>query len=159
MPNNIIGIINIFLAALTPIGELRLAIPIGLTQYNFNPIIVYLIAVIGNIIPPILIMLFLPAISKFLREKSDYADRFFSWLFAHTRRKTEKYIKKYGALALIIFVAIPLPNTGAWTGSIAAWLFGIPFKKAIIYILYGILIAGLIVTALTLGVLKFPAFQ
>lgn len=52
MPNNIIGIINIFLAALTPIGELRLTIPIGLTQYNFNPIIVYLIAVIGNIIPP-----------------------------------------------------------------------------------------------------------
>jgi len=151
MNETIIAFGNIFLAALTPIGELRLAIPIGLTQYNLHPLIVYIIAVIGNIIPPALIMLCLPSVSKYLRNKSTQADKFFDWLFAHTRKKTEKHIKKYGALALIIFVAIPLPNTGAWTGSIAAWLFGIPFKKAILYIFYGVLLAGIIVTAITLG--------
>lgn len=155
MPEIISNILRVFLAALTPIGELRLAIPLGIAQYKLNPLLVYLIAVAGNIIPPIIIMLFLTPISEFLSKKSISAKKIFNWLFERTRKKTEKQIEKYGTLALIIFVAIPLPNTGAWTGSIAAWLFGIPYKKAILYIFYGVLIAGVIVTSLTLGTQKF----
>lgn len=80
--------------------------------------------------------------------------KFFNWLFNRTRKKTQAKIEKYGSLALILFVAIPLPYTGAWTGSLAAWLFGIPFKKSILNIFIGILIAGIIVTVTTLSVLN-----
>lgn len=151
MLENFTAYLNIFLTALTPIGELRLAIPFGLTKYQIHPGLVYLIAVAGNMLPPLIILHFLPELSAWLRKNSTALDKFFTWLFERTRRKTEKQITKYGHLALVIFVAIPLPNTGAWTGALAAWLFGIPKRKAIRYIFYGVLIAGLIMTVGTLG--------
>jgi uncharacterized membrane protein len=84
--------------------------------------------------------------------KSYFLNRFFTWLFERTRSKTiDKYIK-YGYWALILFVAIPLPITGAWTGSVAAYIFNIPFKKSWWLILLGIIIAGLIMTFGTLGI-------
>jgi uncharacterized membrane protein len=84
-------------------------------------------------------------------KRSKLMNRFLNWLYNRTRRKTRAKIEKYGAWALISFVAIPLPYTGAWTGALAAWLFDIPAKKAVPYIIIGILIAGIIVTAVTLG--------
>ena len=82
-------------------------------------------------------------------------NKFLNWLFERTRKKTKDKIEKYGDLALIIFVAIPLPNTGAWTGTLAAWLFGIPMKRALLNIFYGVLIAGVIVTMITSGLINF----
>lgn len=146
------AIIKIFLAALTPIGELRLAIPLGLGQYELHWLPVYIVAVIGNMIPPILIILYLPKIAEFLSKRSKNFENFFEWLFDRTRKKTHKQIEKYGPLGLMLFVAIPLPNTGAWTGSLAAWLFGVEQKTALKYIFLGVLIAGVIVTLLTLGI-------
>ncbi len=145
-------LVKIFLYAMTPIGELRLAIPIGITHYNVNFIGVYIIAVLGNIIPPFVIIYFAPKVTALLRGKSKKLDKLFDWVFDRTRKKTKKYIEKYGALGLMLFVAIPLPNTGAWTGSIAAWLFGVEKKIAIKYTIFGILIAGFVVTLLTFGV-------
>ncbi|MEJ2494639.1 MAG: small multi-drug export protein, partial [Ignavibacteriaceae bacterium] len=92
-----------------------------------------------------------PKISQWLMVKSKLMNKFLTWLFERTRKKTKDKIEKYGDLALIIFVAIPLPNTGAWTGALAAWLFGIPFKKAVPNIFYGVLIAGAVVTLITTG--------
>jgi uncharacterized membrane protein len=77
-------------------------------------------------------------------------DRFFEWLFARTRKRSGA-LEKYGAIGLVLFVAIPLPVTGAWTGSAAAFLFGIPFRKAFPIILLGVMIAGGLVTAAVLG--------
>ena len=73
---------------------------------------------------------------------------FFTWLFNRTRRKG-KLVEQYETLGLMLFVAIPLPITGAWTGCIAAFIFGIKFRHAILAIFYGVLIAGAIVTSLT----------
>jgi len=138
---------------MTPIGELRLAIPVGILQYHMNIFLVYVIAVFGNIIPSILIIYLAPSVVAVLRGRSKSLDKFFNWVFLRTRTKTKKYIDKYGALGLMLFVAIPLPNTGAWTGSIAAWLFGLDKKIAVLYTFLGILLAGVIVTLLTLGTL------
>lgn len=75
--------------------------------------------------------------------------RFFEWLFARTRRKTAD-IEKYETLGLTVFVAIPLPATGAWTGAMAGWLLGMSFAHSMLSIFLGVLIAGVIMTALAL---------
>ena len=152
---NINDIVKIFLTAMTPIGELRASIPLGLTILHQPWFLVFIISVIGNMIPPIFILWLFPKVSSWLMSHSKLMNRFFNWLFERTRKKAHDKIEKYGDLALIIFVAIPLPNTGAWTGTLAAWLFGIPMKRALPNILYGVIIAGVIVTIITAGVINF----
>lgn len=149
--DNLTEVLKIFLTALTPIGELRASIPLGLTVFHQPIWIVFFVSVIGNMIPPMFILWLFPKISQWLMVKSKLMNKFLTWLFERTRKKTKDKIEKYGDLALIIFVAIPLPNTGAWTGALAAWLFGIPFKKAVPNIFYGVLIAGVVVTLITTG--------
>ncbi len=148
--------IKVFLSALTPIGELRLSIPLGLGTFRLPWWQVYLVSVVGNMIPPILILWLFPKISTWLNQRSKLYQKFFNWLITRTRNKTEKKINQYGVLALIIFVAIPLPNTGAWTGALAAWIFGLPFNKSLWSIFIGVLIAGIVVSLLTLGFIKLP---
>ncbi len=109
---------------------------------------VYLIAVAGNMIPIPFILLLLGPVSNFLM-RFPVGKRFFDWLFARTRKKSAK-IEKYEALGLTLFVAIPLPVTGGWTGAMAAFLMGVPFGKAMLYILMGVMIAGVIMTVLSL---------
>ena len=149
--DNLTEVLKIFLTSLTPIGELRASIPLGLTVFHQPIWVVFFVSVIGNMIPPMLILWLFPKISQWLMVKSKLMNKILTWLFERTRKKTKYKIEKYGDLALIIFVAIPLPNTGAWTGALAAWLFGIPFKKAVPNIFYGVLIAGAVVTLITTG--------
>ncbi|MCG6914032.1 small multi-drug export protein [bacterium BMS3Abin03] len=149
--DNLTEVLKIFLTSLTPIGELRASIPLGLTVFHQPIWVVFFVSVIGNMIPPMLILWLFPKISQWLMVKSKLMNKILTWLFERTRKKTKDKIEKYGDLALIIFVAIPLPNTGAWTGALAAWLFGIPFKKAVPNIFYGVLIAGAVVTLITTG--------
>lgn len=139
------------LTAMVPIGELRGALPIALTVYDMPFWQAYLLSVIGNMIPVALIIWFFDPVAEFLMQHSKFFKKFFEKLFEKTRSKHGKKFERWGALALITFVAVPLPITGAWTGSLAALLFGIPFKKAFPTILIGVMIAGLIVGALTLG--------
>lgn len=149
------------LIAMVPIFELRGAIPWALAA---PPIggglswqVAYLYAVIGNFIPIIPILLWIEPVSNWLRRYKIF-DRFFNWLFARTRRRAQKHIERYQALGLILFVGIPLPITGAWTGSLAAFIFGIKFQRAVLCIIAGILLAGVIVTLASLGVLNFLKF-
>jgi len=142
-------IFNTFLLAMTPIGELRVAIPVALAVYNINWVLAYVISVIGNLIPVVFLLLFLGPVSKWFSKRSKLCQKFFNWIFEKTRKKTTSRIEKYGAIALVSFVAIPLPFTGAWTGSIAAFLFGIPFKKAFPLIALGVLLSGVIMLLLT----------
>ena len=153
--DNFTEIIKIFLTAMTPIGELRASIPLGLSILHQPWLLVFVVSVIGNMIPPVFILWLFPKISGWLMLHSKQMNRFLTWLFERTRRKTYDKIEKYGDLALIIFVAIPLPNTGAWTGTLAAWLFGIPMKRALPNVFYGVLIAGVIVTLITTGLINF----
>ena len=153
--DNISEIIKIFLTAMTPIGELRASIPLGLSILHQSWYLVFVISVIGNMIPPVFILWLFPRFSAWLMSHSKLMNRFLTWLFERTRKKAHDKIEKYGDLALIIFVAIPLPNTGAWTGALAAWLFGIPMKRALPNVFYGVLIAGVIVTLITTGLINF----
>ena len=142
--------IKTFLLAMTPIGGLRLSIPIALTVYHLDWISVYLISVIGNLTPVVMLLLFLEPVSCWLSRNSRIFRKFFSWLFQRTRSKYDGKIKKYGYPALILFIAIPLPFTGGWTGTLVAFLFGIPFKKAFSSIALGLMMAGGIVVGLTM---------
>jgi uncharacterized membrane protein len=134
--------------AASPIIELRGAIPWAIQEFDFPWYYAYFIAVIGNMLPVPFILLLLNTITQLL-SRFPLFDRFFKWLFAYTRRRGT-LIEKYERIGLVLFVAIPLPITGAWTGSIAAVLLGMSFKRAILSIFLGVLIAGVIVTCLTL---------
>lgn len=146
------------LIAMIPIAELRGAIPWALAAPPIGGGLswqsAYLYAVIGNFIPVIPILLLIEPVSNWLRKYTIF-DKFFTWLFARTRKKAQKNIERYEALGLTLFVAIPLPVTGAWTGALAAFVFGIKFHRALACIIAGILIAGVVVTLASLGVIGF----
>ncbi|MDD5130493.1 MAG: small multi-drug export protein [Candidatus Omnitrophica bacterium] len=138
-----------------PVSELRGAIPLALA-FGMPLIKAFWLSVLGNclIVAPAL-FLFKPVTSA-LRKFKAWA-RFFDWIFERTKRNSDS-IQKYEALGLIIFVAIPLPMTGAWSGVIAASLFKIRFRYAFLAIVTGVVCAGLIVSSLcALGVLSWNA--
>ena len=139
----------IIITAALPVSELRGAIPLGLLHLKEPILKVVLLAVLGNIIPVVPILFLLQPVSERLR-KFKLCDRFFNWLFERTRKKAD-LVEKYEALGLALFVAIPLPITGAWTGCIAASLFKIRFRYAVMSIILGVSMAALIVTALCLS--------
>lgn len=130
----------VMIIAMLPIFELRGAIPagvaLGMPVWKAS-----LFAVIGNMIPIPFILWFLDPFSRWLSQHSKTMDRFFTWLFARTRRKHSKDFERWEEFALMIFVAIPLPMTGAWSGAVAAFVFGIPKLKALLFIFFGVLIA------------------
>ncbi len=139
-------IIKVFLLAMTPVGELRIAIPFAVFAYQMTLIEAYLISLAGNLFAVFLILILLNPISDFLSQKSSLFCRFFSFIFSRTRKNHSSNIKKYGFFVLVTFVAIPLPITGGWTASLVAFVFGIPFKIAFPLIALGAAIAGIIVS-------------
>jgi len=107
-----------------------------------------LLALVGNMMPILLILFLLERLAAWLSRMRAFS-RFFEWLFARTRRKSG-LIQRYEFWGLVVFVAIPLPMTGAWTGSVAAVLMGIGYGRALLAIWLGVLIAAGVVTALSL---------
>jgi len=114
--------------------------------YKIPWIEAFILSFIGNIIPVAPALLLLEPVSNFLMRYTVF-NKFFTWLFERTRKKSD-IIEKYETLGLMIFVAIPLPLTGAWSGCVAAFLFGIRFWYAFIAISLGVFIAGVIVLSL-----------
>ncbi len=160
----LIDILDIFphwlatiLISCVPVAELRGAIPVALLQYQMHPAEAYILAVIGNMMPVIPLLLYLEPVSNYLR-RFRFWDKFFNWLFTRTHRNHSANLEKYGTLGLAIFVAIPLPATGAWSGCAAAFVFGIGFRHALMAITAGVLIAGVVVTVVTLGGISIFAF-
>jgi uncharacterized membrane protein len=143
-------LVTVVLAAL-PISELRGAIPYAMTVGGMNWREAFVLSVIGNFIPVLPILLLLESVSTWLRRYRLW-DRFFTWFFERTRKRG-RLVERFEAIGLILFVAVPLPVTGAWTGCVAAFLFKIPLKLAVPAILCGILIAGTVVTLASLGVI------
>jgi uncharacterized membrane protein len=143
----------VIMLGILPISELRGAIPLGL-YYGMSLSKAFWLSVLANIsfIAPALFLL--EPVSNRLR-KFRLWSRFFDWVFERTKNKAD-VIQKYEALGLAIFVAIPLPMTGAWSGVIAASLFKIRFRYAFIAIVAGVFGAGLIVLALCkLGIMSW----
>jgi uncharacterized membrane protein len=132
------------LLGLLPISELRGAIPFA----YFNGVPLWLSAVIGilsNALVPFIGFTFLGSLHKLL-DKWPFYHRLFEKTVARARGKVGEKVHKYGLLGLMLFVAIPLPITGAWTGTLGAWVMGLNPKKCMPFILLGVLISGIIVT-------------
>ncbi len=138
----------VIIAGAVPIVELRGAIPLGINVLEMPWYSVFILAVIGNMLPVPFILLFLDWLTKTLGRYTFFR-RFFDWLFTRTRARSA-VIEKYRNPGLALFVAVPLPMTGAWTGAIASVILGIPFRTALLYIFLGVVMAGVIVTALSL---------
>lgn len=138
----------VLIIAALPIFELRGALPVAINLFHFPWYYALLLAIIGNLLPVPIILLFLNTVSRWL-SKIGPLRRMLDWLFERTRKRG-KVVERYERIGLALFVAIPLPVTGAWTGSLAAVLFGLKFSHAILSIFIGILIAGIIVTCLSL---------
>lgn len=139
----------IFLLSALPLLELRGAIPVAIGVFKFSYFKAFFISFLGNIIIIIPLIWFLENLSGYLIKKSKMAERFFAWLFDKTRKKIKGGFLKWGKWVLVIFVAIPLPFTGAWSGSIAAFLFGLDKKTAFWLISLGVFLAGMIVTGVS----------
>ncbi len=141
-------ILKVLLIAASPIAELRGAIPVAITLFDFSWYYAFLLAIIGNLFPVPFILLFLDAATRLLSKVALFR-RILNWLFERTRRRG-RIIERYKRIGLVLFVAIPLPVTGAWTGSLAAVLFGLNLRHAFLSICIGVVIAGVIVTCLSL---------
>ena len=142
-----VDILKVIGTAVLPISELRGAIPLAISTYHFSWYYAYLFGVIGNLLPVPFILLFFNAVIPLLSRVS-FLNEVMQWYFSWTKRRA-KTIERYGWLGLMIFVAVPLPITGAWTGAILAALLGMKFKYAFSSIALGVLIAGVIVTCAT----------
>jgi len=147
MPEELVA----FVVSALPIAELRGGIPVALSM-GIGWREAFLICAAGNFLPIVPILYLLGPLESVLRRWPPM-DRFMTRLFARTRRRGA-LVERYEALGLIAFVAIPLPVTGAWTGALAAHLFGVRPRYAIPAIICGILIAGVVVTLATQGVLR-----
>lgn len=137
-----------FLLSMVPVGELRASIPLAMLSYDMHWYHALPIALAGNLLPVPFILWFLDPLTRLL-SKVPLFKRIIDRVFARTRRRG-KVVEKYGPIGLAIFVAVPLPGTGAWTGAILAFLLGLDFKKSILSIALGVLGAGIIVTSLVL---------
>ncbi|GAF72023.1 unnamed protein product [marine sediment metagenome] len=137
-----------FIISMLPVVELRGALPVAINVYNIQWYFALPIAFIGNLIPIPFLFFFLERLRR-LSARMGIIGVWVEKFLNHTRQRAE-LIEKYGRLGLVLFVAIPLPVTGAWTGSIAAYLLGMKFRDALLPICLGVLISGIVVTVLCL---------
>jgi uncharacterized membrane protein len=138
------------LVSMVPIVELRGGIPFGVTL-GLPVWAAYLAAVIGNILPVPFILVYIRRIFQWMRRRLPRLNRLVDKLERKAHLKGRR-VTKYKYLGLMLFVAIPLPGTGAWTGALAAAFLDMPLRKAIPSIFAGILIAGIVISILTFGV-------
>ena len=146
------------LLSMTPISEIRGSMIYALANIDhtfWNMLSVYLLSVVGNFLPAPFVMLLFRPLVKWLKTTKLFG-KMAHWLESRTKRKADS-LKAASAWALMIFVAIPFPTTGAWTGAMIASLLDMRFKYALPAILGGIMISGLIMTLLVTGVLNLGA--
>ena len=136
-------------AAMTPVGELRLAIPLSISHLGVPWYQALPIAIVGNMLPVLVLVPGLERITTLVRRYPSPVSRALDWWIARVTRTYRGHYQRYGALALVGLVAVPLPFTGAWTGSVVAWAFRVPPRTAIPLIALGVVIAGVTVTLLT----------
>ncbi len=138
-----------FLISMVPIVELRGALPVA-TGAGLDWRIAIIVAILGNMLPVPFIIIFIRKIFEWMRKQNNFFGRIVEKLEdkAFSKRDT---IDKYGPWGLWIFVAIPLPGTGAWTGALIAALLDIPLKKSFPAIAVGVITAGIIVAFVSYG--------
>ncbi|PIX62324.1 ligand-binding protein SH3 [Candidatus Uhrbacteria bacterium CG10_big_fil_rev_8_21_14_0_10_41_26] len=144
-------VISTIILASLPITELRLAIPVAMNVWLISPYNAFGLALIGNFIPFFPLFFGLRFIRRFAVNHWPWMLQVVDTQLERAQKKVEKKYARYGAFALFLFTALPLPLTGLWMATIAAVALKIPFKYAVAGIGLGIITAGLIVTGFTLS--------
>ncbi|MBR6133331.1 MAG: small multi-drug export protein [Bacilli bacterium] len=153
--NKILKYIIVFFISMVPVVELRGAIPIAVGM-GLNEIISFIICIIGNMVPVPFIYLFARKILEWGADKK-VIGKFCNWCLLKGERAGKKLQSKAGRgvfISLLLFVGIPIPGTGAWTGTLGASLLKLDFKKSVIAVLLGVLLAGLIMMAISFGIFE-----
>ena len=145
--------LGVFLCSMVPVIELRGAIPLGWFLEPQTPWwLTYLLAVAGNMLPvPFILLLIRQVLTVMEKMPIKFVRAFAAWLRRKAEKNTDK-IQRFGFWGLCFFIAIPLPVTGAWTGSLVAATIRMNFWRAMLSALLGVMIAGVIVTLICLGV-------
>ena len=141
-----------FFLAMLPVTELRGSIPWAITLGDLPWYQAYISSVLGNFVPAMPLLIFMEQIVR-IASRYPFTKRIVDFFLRRTRKRASA-VEKYGYLGLAIFVGIPLPVTGAWTGALAAFMFGIPLHKALLGIAIGLLISATIVTSITMGIFE-----
>lgn len=141
-------LLRAIILSLLPISELRGGIPYAVGN-DVHIVIAYIVCVFSNILVIPIMYLFLDTLHNVFYKIKPYRLIFDKWV-ARTRTKAEKNVEKYGYWGIMLFVAIPLPITGAYTGTLAAWLLQLDKKRSFWYLALGVIIAGIIVSIATL---------
>lgn len=144
-------ILATFFISMVPVIELRGGLPYGI-GFGLDYPVALITALLGNMVPVPFILIYISRIFKWLRGRDGKLDSFISHLEEKAHVKSET-VDKYGPLGLLLFVAIPLPGTGAWTGALVAALMNLKFKHALPCIFLGVCIAAAIITGVTFGVI------
>lgn len=137
----------VVIISVMPVTELRGALPVAINLFHLPWYQALYLTIIGNLLPVPLLLLFYKSLAG-IGKRTETGQRLGSWVVERVRRRTG-VIEKYKQIGLMLFVAIPLPGTGAWTGSLAAFIFGLELRRAFLSIAAGVVIAGVIVTALS----------
>ncbi len=140
------------LVSMIPVVELRGGIPFGVAA-GLPVWAAWLAAVIGNLIPVPFIIVYIRRIFQWMRKRMPKLNSMVDWLEKKAHLKGQK-VTRYKYLGLAIFVAIPLPGTGAWTGALAAAFLDMPLRKAIPSVVAGVLVAGTVISLLAFGVVS-----
>ena len=144
--------LTVFLCSMIPIVELRGAIPVGWFAFDMPWWQTYIFSVLGNMIPVPFILLLIRKVLAWMETcRVKLFNRVALWLRKKAEKNTDK-IQKYGFWGVCFFIAIPLPVTGAWTGSLVAATIKMKFWKALLSALLGVMIAGAIVTLICFGI-------
>jgi len=133
-------------------GDIKIVVPFFAAQGNLSWWQALFVSAIGNFVSAILLLTLLVLLSDFLRRKFKFWERFFSNLFEKTKLKHKKNFDKWGVLAVLLAAAIPLPAFGGWTAAIVAFVFGIRYRKAVLFISLGIILESVIMTFLSFGI-------
>jgi len=154
----------VFFISMVPLIEIRGSIPYALAQiemgYNLNFLLCCIIAVVGNMLPVTFIFFFARKVLEWGKDKK-VIGKFFTWCLEKGHKGGKKLEEKAGKglyWALFLFVGIPLPGTGAWTGTLAASILDMDFKKSVLAIICGVMLAGVIVGLICSGVLGALSF-
>lgn len=147
-----------FLISMVPIIELRGAIPVAILAHQLNPLLAFLVSILGNLLPVPFIIIFIRKIFGFIRKHIPVLNRMVDKLEEKGRSK-KATVEKWGFWGLFIFVAIPLPGTGAWTGALIAAMLDMRLKRAFPSIALGVVTAGVVITLLvSLGLAAWVGF-
>jgi len=146
-------ILTLIIITFLPLLELRASIPYGIFQTDMHWFVIFAVCVATNMVLGVMVYFFLDKIIHlFLHIK--IIDKYYQRYVERTQRKIHKYVEKYGELAVAVFIAIPLPGSGSYSGALAAYIIGLGYRKFIIANIIGVLIAGILVTIIALSGFK-----